>query len=253
MHSHTTTHSTVSALMRAYLPVCPFKDRARILQDFAKYRGRWPVSQLTVKDLYTWLAWRPRWQSEWTKRHCVQQVLAVLAWAESQGHIPKNPLKSFRYSLSPTPRTVSPDQFRALLRASDANYRRFLAFIYFTGARPAEARHMRWPDVDLAKAQIRTAFGFILVGDVADKLLRWLHARSSALEGEVFRNSYGDPWTKKALDERFPKLREKAQLPCQVTYSAIRAAFTLVVRKGNTKLLSLAQKQEDLPPSLPQQ
>jgi hypothetical protein len=53
-------------------------------------------------------------------------------------------------------------------------------------------------------------------------------------------------------DERFPKLRDNARLPFQVTYSPIRAPFTQAFRKGNTKLLSLAQKEEDLPPSLPQ-
>jgi hypothetical protein len=44
------THGTIATLVTAYLPVCPYKDRARFLKVFAKFRSKLITPVLCVNS-----------------------------------------------------------------------------------------------------------------------------------------------------------------------------------------------------------
>src|SRR5262249_38154380 len=79
--------------------------------------------------------------------HAVQRVFA---WAVEIELLEGSPLGGYK---KPRPRQrtriLTLEEFQALLRSSDAPFRRVLLTLRWTGCRPGELRAWRWEHVDL--------------------------------------------------------------------------------------------------------
>lgn len=83
----------------------------------------------------------------------IAAVQGALNWAVSRDLLGVNPLAGYA---KPRPRRrtriMTPEEFQALLREADVNFRRVLIALRLTGCRPGEVRKLIWEWVDLDRA-----------------------------------------------------------------------------------------------------
>src|SRR5262249_37691344 len=70
------------------------------------------------------------------------------SWAVGEGILAKNPLAAMkRPKPIPRQRAITDDEYLAMLRATDSDFRPLLFALRHTGARPAEMRELKWSHV----------------------------------------------------------------------------------------------------------
>lgn len=160
--------------------------------------------------------------------HAVQRVFG---WAVETDLLEHSPLTGYR---KPRPRQrtrlIDPEEFQAMLRSSDAPFRRFLLALRLTGCRPKELRCLLWGHVHLgngvwvipdrrggvthkaAGRQKQPLPRVVALPDPIISLCRWLEAHRQPGQEHVFLNRRGKPWTATALWSRLKRLRPKAKL-----------------------------------------
>jgi integrase len=155
--------------------------------------------------------------------HAVQRVFT---WAvKPMGFLTVSPVAGYE---RPAPRErsriVNDREFQAMLRASDAAFRRFLLVLRLTGCRPGELRKLVWEWVDLEAGvwtlpehktvtrQKKPRPRIIALTPPILALCRWLAARRRPGVAHVFLNRRGRPWSKSAVVSRLRRLRHRAGL-----------------------------------------
>jgi integrase len=144
---------------------------------------------------------------------------------------------------------LTPAEFRALLRCSDALFRQVLLVFRYTGVRPAEFCGLTWEQVHwdahcwvIRKHKTSSRMKepkprVILMPPLVEALLRWRLRRYGQTE-RVFLNERGRPWTTNALRCRMRRARKKAGIaPDQngeqvVMYTARHTYATWAVASG---------------------
>lgn len=195
------------------------------LDRFAKWAGDVPLATLSPALLTTWSR----------KFHPLQAVQRLTAWCHREERsIVSNPLERMRKAPTGQRRRVlTSAEGAAMLRGSDACFRRFLFALRESFARPQEIRAVRPIDVRQAggipadAAAIAGGRAFFLIDDgkgfnrrvdrsaeriipisprLGRLLLRLMRRRRSK-NRPLFRNRLGRPWTANAVRCRLRRLR----------------------------------------------
>jgi integrase len=217
------------------------------LAKLGRVAGRFPAAELRAHHLIG---------VELT-HHFVRSLKAAYKWAaeDDQQLVPRHPFKALR--TPPTgrrERTLTPEEFRRLLRAVNAEYRRFLLLMAHTTVRPGEARLLTWSQVDFPnRSLVLTKFKgrrmrrdglkvrHVPLTDVAARLLSWLRDKGSRPTGPdapVFLDRYKQPPTPNGIRCMIRRARAKAGLEPAghgeriVCYSLRHTSATDRVRSG---------------------
>jgi integrase len=228
-----------------------FKDRERIGKRFAAEFGRRPPITLRPSEVKAWIFANPKWQKPTTRWGVLNNVQRIFNWSVLDGQIERNPIKSLRLPLGDPRRSTTEAEFQAMLRASDALFRRPLVFMRAVGCRPGQMASVEWEWIewDLGiivvpkhkhKAGKRTKKPLVIIlTRVAMKLLLWLQKRSDGM-GVVFRSRRGHRWSRVGLSKRLDQIRQRTGISPEACFHGIRhlAGSTGIRRGGNLKLIS---------------
>lgn len=201
---------------------------------FCKKHGSTRVSQITGADLCEWIDsqdWEPS-----TKHSCCKKIKAPFNWAWRVGRIPFNPFAEVQYEDGEPRRAMAWDEFRALLRVASPPVRRFLFFLWHTGARQGEVRELIWDHIDWQQCMIvqekhKTAKKTrkpreIMLIPKAMKLLEWMTKNDCDPDDpHVFATITEEAWTLSNFCSHVARLREEAGLPDDLSAHCIRHAF----------------------------
>ncbi len=233
-------------------------ERRLTLDDLAQFVGSIPINECTPEMLAAWIDGHKNWRTAYTRRGKSNQVHACFNWAVRVRRIPSNPFTGILFEEGEPRRPVTEAEFRSLLRASAAYFRRLLMFLWYTGCRSGEARQICWDEVDWEAGMVvkqkhktrkktRKPRVIVLVAETM-ALLKSMYREAQRAQGgkpagEIFRNKFDRPWRKETLDTKILRLRRKLGLPDDVVLHGIRHAFgTRQVRKpgANIKMVSIA-------------
>ena len=230
-----------------------FEDRERILRLLSAELGHYRLAECIPGHLELWLHSKPQWQSAWTKRRVAATVQACFNWAAKLRFIPENPFKGVSHSEGERGRPMTQEEFRSLLRATDAHFRRVLIFLRYTGARPGEMAGLEWRHVHPERGAIilppkehktgrKTRKPRVIVlNPVAVKLLIWIRRRLDRPEDTVFLNSRGTQWTRYNLAHRVQRLRHRCGIAKDCKLYGLRHRFATNVILAGADVSTLAQ------------
>jgi integrase len=156
-----------------------------------------------------------------TKRRLKTIILRPFNYALQLGVILRNPFLGLRLPMGKEGRDWTEAEFQAVLRNSQPNFRRLIVFLRYSGARPGEARALRWADIrtDLKMAILKhhkmshktDAARRIVFNHVTLKLLAWMARRKENPEYVVVTR-YGTPWRHHSATHRLRDVRQRAGL-----------------------------------------
>lgn len=197
------------------------------LEEFVEFVGRATrVRDLRPRHVGEWLQTKTDVKSSGTKRNYTAIILACLNWAanKKKGNlIAANPLRG-RLELpegeSRGEDVVWPKEtFDLLLKVANPAFADLVRILAWTGSRPStickvEAHHYRpkwrlWDVEDLYKGRVnrKKYVKRIRLLPQAVPLVERLNAEHP--EGQIFRNSLGEPWTPDTLGVYLYQLRHK--------------------------------------------
>lgn len=205
-----------SFLKHAEVNVSPktYRGYSDFLNDFFDFHpGDLLVRELKVHHVTEWLDSHATWGSS-TKSGAVGAVRRCFKWAFEQGIISAYPFPGMKAPRKAVRETViSPDEFARILERSKPDLQDLLNFLWYTGARPQEARVIEPKHVDLENRRVilppSQAKGkrFPRVIYLTDQGLaivqRLLRTRT---KGKLFRPSGGEEWTSNAVRQRFQRM-----------------------------------------------
>lgn len=177
-----------------------------------------PAISLKPYQVAEWIDSHPKWGPTY-KGSAIVAIKRVFNWGEEMGHVNENPIKKLK---KPTAQRrnnpMKPADYETILALLDVDdpFRDLFTFVWHTGCRPQEVRHIEPRHVNLEK-------GYVLFPKEEAKGKR--HARrifmnAAALEiitrllakhkdGKLFRNTRGDPWTKYSIGNRMDRLTKR--------------------------------------------
>lgn len=213
-----------------------YADRVALLQEFSATHGRLGLREARPFHLSLWIDGQAnRWKSDWTRLRVASTVKGAFGWARRMGVIDHHPFAGVSYPVGESGQPMSDTQYRSLLRATSAMFRRVLVFLRFTGCRPGEMAALRPSDVDLDrgvallhchKTRRKTRRPRVIVlHPVAAKLLRWQLARMVPGQGHLFLSARGNPWHRSSLALRIGRLRAKCGIPPTCKLYGLRHAY----------------------------
>ncbi len=216
---------TIENLVAKYLTWCGRHRSARTLEwydghlkSFLAYLGEdrcMSVERLKPWHVVEWVDSHISWGNTY-KRGAIVAVQRVLNWAEEMGYIAANPVKKIKKP--PAERRnnpMLPEDFDAILARLDMNdpFRDFLEFLWHTGCRPQEARHLELRHYN-AERECMVLPKEEAKGKRYPRYI-YLHGRSLEIiqkllalhpEGKLFRNTRGGPWHKYSVCNRMDRL-----------------------------------------------
>jgi integrase len=209
-------------------------ERRRVWRLLRGQYGGHLVSSCRPFDLLNFINGQPGVQSDWTRKRWNATCQRPFNHAEKLGLIIKNPFRGLTFPEGEDGRDWTRDEYQAVLRNSDPVYRRLLVWLRFSGMRPGEARGMEWPDIKFESGVIRIEkhktrkkskkprripFNRVLVA-----LLAWCKRHNPGARF-VFNNTFGKPWSCKAVDKRLAKLRARLGLAEDLKLHGLRHTF----------------------------
>ena len=173
-----------------------------------------------------------------TIKNTITTVQGVLGWAVETERIDVHPLPKYKKPAARCrERVITREEFAALLKHADRNFRRFLLAFVSTGCRPGELRTLRWGWVDIGeelwiipehKTITRQRIPRPRTIPVPPRILRMCRrlARKPRKPGDnVFLNKHGKPYTKDCLVKKMARLRDRAGIE-------VKGGETLVLHSG---------------------
>lgn len=173
-----------------------------------------------------------------TVKDTLAAVQAVFGWAVRHDLLDVNPLVGYQKPRARArSRIIDEDEFRILLRASDARFRRALLALRLTGCRPAEVRNLIWEWVDLENGfwtlpehktittQRHPRPRIVPLPEPIWRMCRWMAREPHEPSDRVFTNSRNLPYTKDCFCRKMARVRTRARLTAKageriVLYSA---------------------------------
>ena len=229
------------------------KERHRLWGLFVDKFGERPITDCRAADLLLWINGNSEWKSDWTLLRVANTIKRPFAWATRCDLIPRNPFLAVTFPPGERGRPITPEEFHAILRDTDAVFRRVLIFQYETGARPHEMSALEWDFIDFNNAvavlrvhkTMRTrkdrAPRVIALSTAAIKLLLWIKKNQAGSSRFVFLNSRGGKWTRSALDLRIWRLRKKIGLPDDVKLYGCRHALATNLAEAGVEAKAIAE------------
>lgn len=219
---------TVASLCEKYLAWCKNHRAPRSyewyeghIKNFLAFHGDghdFPATELKPYHIIEWIDSKPTWGNTY-KRGAIVAIQRVYNWAEEMGYITATPLRKIKKP--PATRRETYMQFSdfeeilAKLTTTDP-FRDLLQFVWFTGCRPQEVRHIEPRHVEIDKERIvfpaeeskgKRAKCIIYLSGVALEIIQRLLADETS-GGKLFKNTRGDPWTKYSICNRFHRLSQ---------------------------------------------
>ncbi len=171
-----------------------------------------------------------RWRGM-TAHNFRKAAARVTAWAAEQQLLAADPLKGMKNPKPPSRRrALTEAEFKALYAAAGGPLKDLLLALYLTGARPKEARDLRWDQVRADRwvlnehktaktaGKPRVVYLPVAARDIMDR-------RRGNGHTHVFLNTQGEPWTMSALRQQIVRLRQKLKLADDVTAYLTRHGF----------------------------
>jgi integrase/recombinase XerC len=188
------------------------------LDGFLTYLGNEaliPVIDLKPYHVAEWVDSHPNWGDSY-RRGAIIAVQRAMNWAEEMGYIAASPVKKVK---KPPGRRrdnpMTPEDFQAFLARLHQGdpFRDLFLFLWHSGCRPQEARHIEPRHVQLDQERIvipkeeakgkRYPRVIYLHGPALEIVTRLMAVRA---EGKLFHNARGCPWTKYAVCNRMYRL-----------------------------------------------
>lgn len=220
-----------------------WKERERVLGRFADHCGGLRLSECKKGHLKTWIDANKRLKSDWSKGRWCRAVQRVFNWAANDVElIDRNPFRGVRYRKGKRGRAVTETEFQAMVAAARPEVALILKFCRWTGARSGEMCKATWADIrgDLnAGAYIsldehKTAHiedtrpRIIALPPVVVEMLKTIARDRGHLQGAIFLNSKGRPWTNNSVADAFRALRKKLGFAEDCKFHGTRHAFATV-------------------------
>lgn len=211
-------------------------DRNRIIEQFVADFGTSLVSDLRPVDLIFWVAARKKWKSDWTKRNVIHSIVRPLNWAVRLGIIDRNPLAHVSHPEGEPGEPMNEWEYRAILRLSDAWFRRASMFMFFQGCRTCEMRELEWSFIDwklgvaiirrhkTAKTRKDRKPRVLVLHPVTLRLLQWMRAKRFN-ERFVFTNRFRRPWNSACISTRMKRIRRIAGIRPGCSLYGLRHLF----------------------------
>ena len=222
------TTLTVHTLITKYLAWCSKHRSPRTLEWYTGHLDNFlthlsdsktmPAADLKPYHVIEWIDAQTGWGDNYS-RGAIVAVQRAYNWAEEMGYLAATPLKKIKKPPARRRETyMTPEDFQIILAhlAEGDPFRDFFLFIWQTGCRPQEARHIEARHVELENERIvfpaeeskgkRTKRIIYMQGD-ALAIMRRLLACSP--EGKLFLNRRGFPWSKFAVCNRFHRISQK--------------------------------------------
>jgi integrase len=194
-------------------------DVRRYLNEFCRYCGALPISELKRGYLSGWVDSRPTWRSPVTRRNAITIVMAAFNLAQNE-HGVRNPLKGLKKP-PPRPRlqSLSPEEELAVYEATDGAFRDFLFAAIHAGLRPfcelarltadhveETPRGMMWRVYSSKTKKTRKIPVRPEVAVLTRKLIDKAPPQSTL---PIFRNAQGNPWKKVTGVGRFLAIKRR--------------------------------------------
>lgn len=218
---------TVNALITKYLIWCEKHRAPRShewyqghLKGFLKYPGISDMLATAIKPycVSEWVDSHDNWGSTYS-RSAIVAVQRVWNWAVEQGHLESSPL--LRMKKPPAKRReiyMKPEDYQEILALlhHDDPFRDLFLFVWHTGCRPQEVRHIERRHVELDRERIvfpaeeskgKRTKRIIYLQGIALEIITRLMAEDRP--GKMFINKRGTAWSKYAVCNRFSRISEK--------------------------------------------
>jgi len=134
--------------LRLYAPTA-MRERQRVLGLFCKRYGSWDLETCRPADLLEFIESHRGLKSQYGKRRWASTICRPFNLATRLGMIIRNPFLGLWLPQGEPGRDLTDREFRTLLRHSHPALRRLLIFLRLTGARPGEARSLKWEHINL--------------------------------------------------------------------------------------------------------
>lgn len=216
---------TVKTIIEKYLPWCEKHRSPRShewyeghLNSFLKHPGIAEIPALDLKPFHIieWTDSKCTWGDTY-KRGAIVAVQRVYNWAEEMGYIAATPIKKVKKPTAKRRETyMELADFTQILSNLDDDdpFRDLLEFVWYTGCRPQEVRHIEPRHVDTVHERI--IFPAEESKGKRAKRIIYLHGRAWEITkkllmeetsgGKLFKNNRGTPWTKYAICNRFHRI-----------------------------------------------
>lgn len=214
-----------------------FANYKHFLQSFCDAHGRQPAAGMKPIHVTRWLDAHPKWTG--ARRHAVIAVKRAFSWAEQQGVLAANPLRTLKADrVKRRTRVLTKDELAEIHGAiKDAQFREFVQAMVETGCRPSEVARVTAADVNLdlgvwAFAEHKTAKKthkprVVYLTPAMVELSRKLVALYP--EGPLFRGPRGKAaFTRQNVRCRFKRLRKK--LPHLKHFVCYNLRYTFATR-----------------------
>lgn len=235
------TDLTVDAVIQCFLSQSAGASRAaverkRILDQFVAEFGHRYVTDMRPADLVFWVAARKKWKSDWTKRNVIHCIVRPFNWAMRLGLIDRNPLAHVSHPEGEAGEPMNEWEYRAILRLSDAWFRRASMFMFFQGCRTCEMRELEWGFIDFkngcavirkhktAKTRKDRKPRVLVLHPVTLRLLEWMRAKRFN-ERFVFTNRFRRPWNSACISTRLKRIRRIANIRAGCSLYGLRHLF----------------------------
>lgn len=244
-----------NALTGKYLAWCEKHRAPRSLEwykghldNFLKFLGdnsNIPAADLRPYHVSEWVDSNPTWGPTY-KGGAIVAVKRVYNWAIELGYSETNPIARLK---KPTANRreiyMTKEDFDGILSklAFSDPFRDLLEFVWFTGCRPQEVRHIESRHVDMVHERIV----FPAEESKGKRAKRIIHLQGAALDiikrllvdetsgGKLFKNNRGTAWTKYAICNRMHRI-SKAMGKRLFMYAARHGFATRKLIQGHDHL-----------------
>lgn len=218
-------------------------ERKRVRAIFAAAHGDLPLADCDGLILVAWIDSVPTWAAANTKSRIIRTIKRPFAWCARLGRIERNPFAGVSPPRGDEGRDMTPAEFQAAMRVATPVFRRVLLALWLSGMRPVEFRRCRWTHLrpELAAivqqehktSHITKRPRRIPLPRQLHNLCEWVRRHQEPPSEHVFLNSRGQPWTARALDKQWAKIRRLAGIAadCRL-YSARHAYGTGAILNG---------------------
>lgn len=226
---------------KAHHTPASFESYKHFLQVFCNGYGRFLVKDIKPFHVTRWVDGKKKWKG--AKRHAIICVKRAFSWAEQQGLIAANPIRSVKAPrVKRRERVLSADERKLVLDSTkDQAFRNFLTAMLETGCRPSEVAVVTAADVKLDLGvwilqQHKTVkkTGKPRVIYLSPAMLELTKSQIAKYpSGPLFPNMRGKPFERNAWRCRFRRLREKhSELNGVVCYTLRSTYATTALEKG---------------------
>lgn len=244
--------TTLYALSQRYLDwvqenrkQATYDNNLLFLKSFLGSVGkRLKVGSLKKHHITKWTSENQHW-SDTSTNDAISIVQRMLNWAVEEGYLRYTPLPKVRKPRRQRRDIVyTTDQWKQIKDAATGPLVEFLDFLYWTGCRPKEARTVEKNHVhddliifpaDESKGETEPRVIFLSPDPkaIVDRLV------AERPEGPLFRNAYGNPWTKDSIKCRLNRMSKVIGFRV-IAYGARHSFATNALTTGGVDPISLS-------------